>query len=457
MAPRRAQSATGDNRVPNQVPPPSACVEELRDEFRRFQEVVLQRLEALTPPPPPAGNHGPRGEELPPPPTALPTAGDYLPIIRELRAMHTPRFEGLLNPNAAEEWLLRFMQDLEEEFERKYYRRKDEERRLSEFLYLQQGNRTVREYEAEFVRLLNYAAHLVPREHPKIQKFVTGLRPSHRWRVTLHEFWTLGHCIEQLEKAEEAEKEERDSMFRDRSPPKRHHYTRRAGKTGQAGSSSRVQDKGKTPAVQALPPPPPGGPLICYRCDQPGHIAIRCPARTTGPPAQADRPPRSLARTGAAPRVYALGTEQEIPEEEEAQPEEAEVAAIACTLHHYGVACYTLFDTGATHSFLDTRVAERLEGGEIEPMKDFIVRVPFGETLTVCGILRDVPLEVCGRLLTADLIVVPIRGFDVILGMDWLMKYQAYIDCPQRTIWFATDLGGFEFRGRGARATNPMI
>ncbi|XP_010556023.1 PREDICTED: uncharacterized protein LOC104825399 [Tarenaya hassleriana] len=235
---------------------------------------MIQTLMAHLSPPPPARGPEPRGEDLPLPPSVTTAAGGYLPIVRELRAMHTPRFGGSLDPEAAEEWMtcitrvLEYVQcplryrallashhlsgqarhwwekvvqemadghhftweEFKEDFERKYYRRQNQERRFSEFLNLQQGNMTVREYEAEFVRMLKYSAHLVSLESQKITKFVVGLRPSLRWRVTLHEFRTLSHCIDQMEKAEEAKKEERASRARDRSPPRRHPYTRPSGR-----------------------------------------------------------------------------------------------------------------------------------------------------------------------------------------------------------------------------------
>ncbi|XP_019059132.1 PREDICTED: uncharacterized protein LOC109117056 [Tarenaya hassleriana] len=275
---------------------------------------------------------------------------------------------------------------------------------MTEFLMLQQGDMTVSEYEAEFTSLLMYGGHL-------------------------------------LEKVERGEQEKNEGKTRERSPFRKCFGTCSSGKNIR---TSDPRDKGKAPTVRAPPSLTARGPVACYRCVQPGHIASRCPTRATGPPTlaprpprppgQADRPPRPPARTGAVPRVYALGT-----------------------LYLYGVVCYTLFDTGATHSFLSAGVVERLETGEIEPRSDFTMRIPSGEPLAVHGILQGVPLEVCGRLLAADLIMVPIVGFDIILGMDWLMRYQAYIDCPKRTIWFTDEFGGFEFRGRGAPAADPII
>ncbi|XP_010531650.1 PREDICTED: uncharacterized protein LOC104807906 [Tarenaya hassleriana] len=360
--------------------------------------------------------------------------------------MHTPKFGGSMDPESAEEWMTCITRDLEyvqcplryrallvshhlsgqalhwwekvvqempdghcftweefkEEFERKYYRRQNQERRLSEFL-----NLTVREYEAEFVRMLKHSAHL-------------------------------------LEKAEESKKEERASRARHRSPPRCHPYTRPSGKTGQTGQSSRVQDKDKAPITQALPPPPRRGPPVCYRCQQPGHYAAYFTVRPTEPQAQATIPPRPTAGAGVAPRVYALEAEQEL-QEEEVHIDGVEADAIAGILLPL-LAC-----------FLSADIVERIGTGKVDPMSNFTVRTPAGETLTVQGTLQGVPLDICGRQMTADLIVVPVGVYDLILGIDWLTKYQAYIDCPQRTIWFQEESGGFEFKGRGAPSTDPII
>ncbi|XP_010527705.1 PREDICTED: uncharacterized protein LOC104805008 [Tarenaya hassleriana] len=286
-------------------------------------------------------------------------------------------------------------EELKGEFEKKYYRRQNQERRLTEFLNLQQGNRTVQEYEAEFIRLLNFASHLVPREEMKIQKFVAGLQPSLRISVTLHEFHTFGHCISQLEKAEKTEQEEKEDRIRDRSPSLRHKYPT----SGEDWSNWL----------------------------QPGHYVAYCTVRLAEPQAQAARPPRPLSRPAdgaeGAPRVYALEAEHEI-QEEEIHLDGAEADAIAGILRLYRVPCYTLFDTGATHSFVSMNIVERIGIGDIDPMSNFTVCTPTGEALTVQETLRGVPLDICDRQLTADLIVVPIGVYDLILDMDWFTRTQ---------------------------------
>ena len=42
-------------------------------------------------------------------------------------------------------------------------------------------------------------------------------------------------------------------------------------------------------------------------------------------------------------------------------------------------------------------------------------------------------------ILFADLIVLPMHDFDVILGMDWLARYRVVMDCFEKTVRLAID------------------
>ena len=48
---------------------------------------------------------------------------------------------------------------------------------------------------------------------------------------------------------------------------------------------------------------------------------------------------------------------------------------------------------------------------------------------------KNCPLTVHDRELSIDLIVLPFHEFDLILGMDWLSKHRAIIDCDTKTIF----------------------
>ena len=46
----------------------------------------------------------------------------------------------------------------------------------------------------------------------------------------------------------------------------------------------------------------------------------------------------------------------------------------------------------------------------------------------------DVHIEINGVRFTAKLIVIDTPRLDIILGMDWLAKYQGVIDCAKRVV-----------------------
>ncbi|XP_062112898.1 uncharacterized protein LOC133824052 [Humulus lupulus] len=63
-----------------------------------------------------------------------------------------------------------------------------------------------------------------------------------------------------------------------------------------------------------------------------------------------------------------------------------------------------------------------------------------------------------GRELYVDLIVLDLSDFDVILGMDFLSKYGASIDCKRKKVVFAPKGGDpFEFEGISKKPRTPII
>ncbi|XP_010529044.1 PREDICTED: uncharacterized protein LOC104806023 [Tarenaya hassleriana] len=431
-----------------------------------FQQFCERMWQAQTPPPAARAIPAARPECVPPPPPPglpafhAPVAMDYLALVKELRAMNTPRFEGSQIPEVAEDWLVRITHDFDYLRCPLQYRAEiashhlfgqarhwwdGVEHRLVEFINLQQSDRSVGDYEAEFTRLLRYGANLVPTERLKIQKFIAGLRPSLRRKIEVLEYPTFSRYICQFEKMERGEREEQEeARIRDRTPAKRFFLSRPSTSTDQTSQS---QDKGKTSAVQPPPPQstqrrpcprcrrvhfgPCSTPPTCFQCGRPGHIATYCPEK--GTTLTNARPLRiqPLQQSGIAPRVYVLAAEADtqgeayyveepitddvVAEEDAEQPD---VAAITGILYIHDISCHTLFDTGATHNFLSVEKADELALTDIDTTSRYQIHTPGGEILPMRGVLHDVSLQICGRDLPADLIIVPIQGYDLILGMD---------------------------------------
>ena len=57
-------------------------------------------------------------------------------------------------------------------------------------------------------------------------------------------------------------------------------------------------------------------------------------------------------------------------------------------------------------------------------------------TLQAYQCIKNIPLVLQGKEFVADLLVVPLEGYELILGMDWLSSYGVQIDCGKGRFFF---------------------
>jgi hypothetical protein len=93
-----------------------------------------------------------------------------------------------------------------------------------------------------------------------------------------------------------------------------------------------------------------------------------------------------------------------------------------------------LIDPGSTHSYISVPNLEGL--GLSSELLDYEVEVsnPLGQSVRVNSIYRNCPLAVGGLIFTADLLKMPFREFDVILGMDWLHRHDVKLECRLKEV-----------------------
>ncbi|XP_016747356.1 uncharacterized protein [Gossypium hirsutum] len=106
--------------------------------------------------------------------------------------------------------------------------------------------------------------------------------------------------------------------------------------------------------------------------------------------------------------------------------EEATVPdVIAGTFYLFHVIVYALIDPGSTHSYVYTALVSQKKLS-VEPTDyDIQVTNPLGESVIVNLVCRDCLLKVKRCQFSVDLMLLPFREFDVILGIDWLTKHEA--------------------------------
>ncbi|XP_073271534.1 uncharacterized protein [Primulina huaijiensis] len=151
------------------------------------------------------------------------------------------------------------------------------------------------------------------------------------------------------------------------------------------------------------------GTYKCFRCGGNGHKV-------------ADFPKQKQPVTR---RTYVMHAEQAEPD----------TTLIRGRMLLAGIATYSLLDSGATHSFIFGFFVKRLEILLEDVESGFRVTVPSGEHMVSTSMVKDVELKLQRNFIRADLIVLPMAEFDIILGMDWLTLNGATIDFQQIIIY----------------------
>jgi hypothetical protein len=91
-----------------------------------------------------------------------------------------------------------------------------------------------------------------------------------------------------------------------------------------------------------------------------------------------------------------------------------------------------LFDSGATHSFITDQFVAK-HNMPVSPMKKPLLVSSPGGDMKASHLCPQVNLKIMGVDFPSNLVVLKSWGIDVILGMDWLRKYDGVIQ-PSREV-----------------------
>ncbi|XP_073313588.1 uncharacterized protein [Primulina huaijiensis] len=139
---------------------------------------------------------------------------------------------------------------------------------------------------------------------------------------------------------------------------------------------------------------------------------------------QVEQTPNKPTEDKANARVYAL-TQEEADNSND---------VVAGTIQINNMPAYVLFDCGATHSFMSKRFAKKLGTKPDNLEEPYRVATPANRTLETRTLYRDIGVLIDNQNFKANLIQLNMVEFDVILGMDWLAKNHALVDCHGKTV-----------------------
>ncbi|GKC02119.1 putative reverse transcriptase domain-containing protein [Tanacetum coccineum] len=152
--------------------------------------------------------------------------------------------------------------------------------------------------------------------------------------------------------------------------------------------------------------------LTYYGCGEKGHTKNRCPKKN------------DLQSGNATDRAYALR------EAEKGQGPNVVTGTFLLNNRYARV----LFDSGSDKSFVNSEFSHLIDMKPVRLNISYEVELADGKLVSTNTILRGCTLNLLNQLFEVDLMPIELGTFDVIIGMDWLVKHDALIVCGKKEV-----------------------
>jgi predicted aspartyl protease len=94
---------------------------------------------------------------------------------------------------------------------------------------------------------------------------------------------------------------------------------------------------------------------------------------------------------------------------------------------------HALFDSGASFSFVSETFVSFV-GVSVQRMGHPIMVSSANGSISSCSVCPGCSVALADAIFSANLVVISLEPFDVILGMDWLTQYHVAISCFWKTV-----------------------
>ncbi|GJV76557.1 putative reverse transcriptase domain-containing protein [Tanacetum coccineum] len=95
---------------------------------------------------------------------------------------------------------------------------------------------------------------------------------------------------------------------------------------------------------------------------------------------------------------------------------------------------FVLFDSGSDRSFVDTRFSSMLNIDPVKIRASYEVELADGRVVSMNTILKGCTLNLVNHIFEINLMPIELGTFDIIIGMDWLVKHDVVIVCGEKVV-----------------------
>ncbi|GJW00860.1 putative reverse transcriptase domain-containing protein [Tanacetum coccineum] len=293
-------------------------------------------------------------------------------------------------------------------------------------------NLKIKEYDiVAYTQRFNELALMCPRmvepERVKVDAYIRGLTDNIKGEVTSSKLADLNEAVRIAHNLMELKVAARNERILEGNPRAmvtaptdgklplcERCFTRHVGqctikchKCGKVGHRLRYyKEKNVATGSNAQPIP------TCYDCGEQGHTRNQCPKKV-----------KQEEVGEVRGRAYAI---------KDAEPKGPNVVTGRFMLNNRYAS--VLFDSGFDRSFMNTRFSSFLYIKPIKIEDSYEVELADGRIVSTNTILKGCTLSLGNHIFKIDLMRIELGTFDVIIGMDWLIKNDAVIVCSEKVV-----------------------
>eukprot|EP00253_Pinus_taeda_P012179 PITA_12179 len=335
-------------------------------------------------------------------------------------------------------------------FKERYLTERFYDEKAREFHDLRLGQQTMDEFISRFTSLLRYVPY-IREEKAKVQRFISSLPAYMRERIEFDNPKSMDEVIRKAricyqqgkQKGETANRKWNDKRsFKTvgNSKGNRSNGSKGNGKGATSRFVPRTTAKFRATSESKISEQQPRldnegtarAPLQCWGCGGP-HYIKNCPQRKGTEQLSQIHEASTVGEVGRSiPRINAALEDRQA----EYQPTMVEFEGKISNL-----TISVLIDPGATLSYVSPKVVERCNLQPVKFKNPWLVQLATGAKRRVTAKINDCSFVIADQPVMADLNILPLGSYDILIGMDWLEKHWSLVDCKTKVIYYRDQQG----------------